>query len=224
VISLIKGIERELEKIVMNITGPCSRRELEDLLKSTDKSFNDYRLEHTRRVVKLAKKLADELKADTDVVVLAAWLHDISKPGLSGVENHGNKSAEMADEILRDRGIDSLTIDRVKDTIIKHVGYTNDKQIEPIEAQILWEADKLDKLGLSGFIQGILNWAILDTGKTMIDIAKYQRDYMPLARKIVDSMFTEPAKRIAEERYDHLNQIYELLEYEIANHHGGEIN
>jgi uncharacterized protein len=193
------------------------------VLESTEKSINDYRLEHTRRVVKLAKRLSKEMKADTKVVTLAAWLHDISKPGYSRVEDHAKKSAEEAEEILRNKGFDSDTIDRIKDTIRKHVGLTRDVQLEPIEAQILWEADKLDKLGISGFLQAVLNWARLDVGKTMMDIAKYQREYFPMAKKIADSMFTPLGIRIAQERYDHLLQLSTILDHEISDHHGDEL-
>ncbi len=217
-------MELQLEQLLKERTGPCSRNELQEVLDSTDGSFNDYRLEHTRRVVEMAKRLSQELGADTGIITLAAWLHDIAKPGSTRVENHSEKSAEIAGEILERKGFDKESIQRVKDIIRKHVGLTRSKELKPIEAQILWEADKLDKLGLSGFIQAVLNWARKDVGKTMVDIAKYQKEYLPLAKKISESMFTSIGVRIAQERYDHLLQLCTMLEREIIDHHGVELS
>ena len=217
------NIELQLEEILQSRTGPSSRSEMISALESTEKALNDYRLEHTRRVVKLAKRISKEMKADTKIITLAAWLHDISKPGISRVENHGIKSAKVAAEILESQGFDKNTIDRVEDTICKHVGLTLETQLEPIEAQILWEADKLDKLGIVGYLQGVLNWARMDVEKTMNDLAKNLRDYFPLAKRIAESMFTPLGIKIAQERYDHMKALSSRLDHEISGHHGEDL-
>lgn len=214
------NIESHLERILEEKTKHCSRLEwIEDIRSSKEPPY-DYRLDHTRRVVKLAKKICNEMKADMETITLAAWLHDIAKPGNHGVPNHGEKSAEMASEILLEMGYDAEIISRVRDMISKHVGLTLEKHIEPLEAQILWEADKLDKLGIVGYVNGIIVFPRMQPGKTMDDLSKWLREFFPLADRIASSMYTPIGKIIAQERLKHLKEMSKMLEYELTIHHG----
>ncbi len=222
-IQLSDDIERKLEEILENRTGPSSREEWRDAVNSSKESLYDYRLDHTRRVVKLAKNIAKTMKADMQVIALAAWLHDIAKPGVSNVNEHGEKSARIAGDILQNHGYDKVIIERVQDTIRKHVGLTLRERLNPIEAQILWEADKLDKLGMVGFIHGIINSTRMDVGKKIEDIAKFLRDFLPLGSQIAESMHTPLGRNIARERYNHMKEFSSGLDHELSVHHGEEI-
>ncbi|MDF1541277.1 MAG: HD domain-containing protein [Candidatus Thorarchaeota archaeon] len=217
------NIERRLEEILESKTKPCSRSEWLDVVNCSEEPLYDYRLDHTRRVVKLAKMIAHTMNGDMQIVTLAAWLHDIAKPGVSNVQEHGAKSAEIAGDILESQGYDRTIIDRVKDTIRKHVGLTLEAQLYPIEAQILWEADKLDKLGIVGYIHGIINSTRMDVGKRIEDIAKFLREFFPLGKQIVESMYTPLGKHIAQERFNHMKEFSSRLDLEITVHHGEEI-
>ncbi len=222
--TLNNNIESQLEKILEEKTKPCSRSEwLEDIERSKDSPY-DYRVDHTRRVVKLAKRISREMNADTEVIVLAAWLHDIAKPGNHGVPNHGAKSAEMASEILKEMGYDDGIISRVREMICKHVGLILEKELEPLEAQILWEADKLDKLGIVGYVHGIIIYPRRQPGKTMYDLSKWLREFFPLADRIAVSMYTPIGRQIAQERLKHLKEMSRMLEYELTIHHGDDMD
>lgn len=217
-------IELQLERILQEKTSICSKSEwFEDIAALTESPY-DYRIDHTRRVVKLAKRITKEMKADAEVITLAAWLHDISKPGNHGVPNHGEKSAEMASEILRDLGYRDDIISKVQDLIRKHVGLTLEHQLDPLEAQILWEADKLDKLGIVGYVHGIINFPRLQPGKTMEDLSEWLREFFPLADRIANSMHTPIGRQIAQERLRHLKEMSKMLAYELTIHHGEEMD
>ena len=73
-------LELELENLLEDRTKPTSRTEWIEIAQSSEESLYDYRIEHTRRVVKLCKTLASHESVDLDVLVLSAWLHDIAKP------------------------------------------------------------------------------------------------------------------------------------------------
>ncbi len=178
----------------------------------------DYRLDHVRQVVALVKKIGPSVDADMDVLTLAAWLHDIAKPGMGGVKDHGQEGAKIASAILHDLEVSNDTIERVMDAIWKHVGLSLEHPLEPIEAQVLWEADKLDKLGIAGLLHFVLNGILIKPGMDSNAIAQEVRSYLPLAEKIAASMNIEMSKRIAAERLHHLRTVSGYLTHELALH------
>ncbi|MHA1928250.1 MAG: HD domain-containing protein [Candidatus Thorarchaeota archaeon] len=183
----------------------------------------DYRFDHIQEVVRIAKVLAINTGADLDVVVIASWLHDISKPGRNGPSNHGVVSADMAREILRDEGIDQDVIEKVCDAIVKHVGLTLDKPLTPIEAQIVWEADKLNKLGASGLLHYIIVGLQYNPGLSSIEIARDIREFIGLAERITASMDTPLAREIAKARLMNLKSISEMLDSELNERQEGSV-
>ena len=103
-----------------------------------------YRYEHVRAVVGVAVRLAELTGADVETVEAAAWLHDVSK---SYSKQHGLDSAIAARKVLAGTDFPPSKVDAVVDAIEKHVGLTTTEPVEPLEAAILWDADKLTKLG-----------------------------------------------------------------------------
>jgi uncharacterized protein len=103
-----------------------------------------YRWEHVQVVVRLALRLAELSGADKEIVEAAAWLHDVAK---LSKEEHGKDSALAARRILLETDYDRDKIDAVADAIVKHAWRPNPEPIAPIEAAVLWDADKLTKIG-----------------------------------------------------------------------------
>lgn len=185
--------------------------------------FN-YRGDHVVQVVNVAKQLAKETSANYDVVVMAAWLHDCAKPTTEGkptaegFSKHPEKSAMKAREFLLKEGIEEPIVDRVCDAIRKHGGYSLEETleaIEPLEAQIIWEADKLTKLGLTTVIHLIINGVRYEPNNSVQGILKRVQKPMPIWRKIAASMRTEPGKRIAEYRIKNIEDFIDRLEKEL---------
>jgi uncharacterized protein len=104
-----------------------------------------YRWEHVQAVVGLANRLAELTGADREIVEAAAWLHDVGK-GAPG-EDHGRAGAAVARTILAQTDFSPHKIEAVADAIAKHVGYCRSEPVEPLEAAVLWDADKLTWLG-----------------------------------------------------------------------------
>ncbi|MFW9868421.1 MAG: HD domain-containing protein [Candidatus Thorarchaeota archaeon] len=211
------SIEDRLRLIVEVSTRKAAIKEWNDAAASQKVPLYNYRLDHIEEVVELAKHIAEGTNANMEVVVLAAWLHDLAKPGIGGIsaEQHGIASAKMAEEILTAEKVQHDTIEKVSEVIRKHVGLTLKEPLEPIEAQIIWEADKILKLGVIGEFQGLLNGVRLFPGRNMKQIAEDQREFLTLARKIVESVVTEKGKAIAHERVRTLELISESLDREM---------
>lgn len=206
------GIEDRLRKIVETSTRKAAIQEWREASEAQLVPLYNYRLDHIDEVVGLAKEIAFGTDADLEVIVLAAWLHDLAKPGVGGIpaQHHGIVSAEMAKEILTAEKVDREIIDQVVEVIEKHVGLTIKEPLEPIEAQILWEADKILKLGMIGFIQGLLNGVRLFPGRSMSEIAEGLHEFIPLASDIAQCMETKRGKVLANKR---LNTLKELIKY-----------
>ena len=92
----------------------------------------------------IARKLAVKLKADVELVEIAAWLHDIGSI-VYGRENHHMTGAKIAEEKLRELNYPEDRIDKVKQCILNHRGsQESNNNRDFIEARIVAEADILD--------------------------------------------------------------------------------
>lgn len=210
-----QGLEEKLEALLSSQCAAVARDEWTKAQPSALVPLFDYRFDHVGQVVQISKYLAQQTGANLDVVTMAAWLHDISKPGIGGDSNHGEASAIAAREILTKEGIDRITIDRVCDAIRMHVGLTLDGPLTTPEAQALWEADKLVKLGIVGLVHYILNGIKLKPGMDMEGIAREIRGFIPLAERIAASMSTQAAKQVAGSRLQHLKTVSGYLDAEL---------
>jgi len=89
-----------------------------------------------------AKRLAETLNADIEIVELAAWLHDIGSV-MIGRENHHITGAEIAEKKLRELNYPEEKIQKVKKCILNHRGSIKNKA-ESKEEQIIADADAID--------------------------------------------------------------------------------
>jgi uncharacterized protein len=209
------GLEEKLEQLVVSRTSTAARKEWLKAQQESELPLFNYRYSHVSQVVAVAKDLAKAAGADTDIVTIAAWLHDFAKPGMSEVPGHGETSAKDAREILLKEGTDPDAVERICDTIRKHVGLTLDNPLEPLEAQILWEADKLVKLGVTVFAHMIVYMQKAKPDFSLKDLADELRDYLGLAERIAASMNTKRAQELARIRLDAVRGISELLDSEL---------
>jgi uncharacterized protein len=96
---------------------------------------------HFSQVVGYAKKLAVKLGGDKEVVVIAAWLHDIGSI-TSGRKDHHITGAKIAERKLKELNYPKDKIGLVKDCILNHRGSQNNKR-ETIEEKIIADADAM---------------------------------------------------------------------------------
>ena len=94
---------------------------------------------HFNKTAEYAGKLADELGGDKEVILLAAWLHDIGSI-VHGRDNHHLTGAEIAGQKLKDFNYSPEKTELVKKCILNHRGSQNNPK-ESIEEQIIAEAD-----------------------------------------------------------------------------------
>jgi uncharacterized protein len=172
----------------------------------------NYRWEHVCAVYTLAMKLAKLTGADAEVVEAAVWLHDIRK---DAGEEHHEAGAEYARAFLQDTDFPPEKIERVAQAIEDHSGLWLEDSLDNLESQLLWDADKLAKLGLTA----AFHWMGMGFAKgqpvTTQDLIARGRD-AEWQTKTVDSMSTEPARRAATARLEAFNRLWDTLESELA--------
>jgi uncharacterized protein len=210
-----EDLEVELEEIVRKGSEKAAREEWISVQANHELALYNYRFDHVKYVVDIAKNIAWQVGADKQIVTLAAWLHDIAKPGMGGIQKHGDAGAERAREILLAKSINPEVIDRVCDTIRKHVGLTLDEPVQPLEAQVLWDADKIVKLGAIGLIHFMVNGIKINPGFLLDEVSSAINEFLKLAERIVESMNTLPGKKLAKKRFATLKFIAKELETEI---------
>lgn len=119
--------------------------------------------EHLDRVRKRALRIADRLEKkgnrsddgglliDREALELAALLHDVDQP-YDRKEDHAELSAIRANRILTDLGFSGRTIEKVQAIIREHSSKGGEPP-ESCEGKILFDADKLDGIGIIGIMR-----------------------------------------------------------------------
>ncbi len=212
----IQKLNQELSSILRKRTNTASLSEWRKKAQESDVPLFDYRFDHVLRVVRTAHRLAKLTGADEEIVVAAAWLHDIAKPSaVYPVERHADKSAKIAEEILRDIGFPEEKIPRVIEAVEKHAGLVNYDTVEPLEAAVVWDADKLVKIGAIGIVHSVMLQPILFPGQSILGVMENLIKFIPLAEKIVKSFNTSYAKKAGEARIKSLKEFAASLKKEL---------
>jgi uncharacterized protein len=160
---------------------------------------------HVERVTRLAVFIAKREGADVEVVRKAAELHDIARDK----PNHAIEGAKMAREILRKQGYGEDFIEKVVHCIEAH-SFSSGIEPKTLEAKVLSDADKLDAIGAIGVARAFMFSG--EHGRSIEDTLKHFEEKL---LKLKDLMFTETAKKIAEERHRFLEEFYRRLKEEL---------
>jgi uncharacterized protein len=183
--------------------------------------------DHVLRVLHMAERLGRELGADIEILHAAALLHDAS--GAHPAEGdereaHEQSSADFAREILEAEGWEEDRIEAVLHCIRAH-RFRGQERPQTLEAQILFDADKLDVNGAFGIARTI-GYALqagepifAEPSQRFLESGEEEpgephsayHEYLFKLRHIRDRLFTEPAQRIAESRHRLLTTFFEQL-------------
>ncbi|MEA9356886.1 HD domain-containing protein [Bacteriovorax sp. PP10] len=184
-------------------------------------------LAHVTRVVSTAKKLALEENANLEVVIPAAWLHDL----VNLPKNHPDRkkaSVLAADEalvFLQSVNYSQKYFKEIHHAICAHSFSANIKP-ETLEAQIVQDADRLDALGAIGLAR--LFAITTQLGRPFYDFNDPFAQNRPLddkdfgidhiyikLEKISNSMNTKSARVEALRRFKFIEEFLDELKKEI---------
>lgn len=152
--------------------------------------------------------LADEEEPatlDTDVLVAAAYLHDISTVE-HGFHNHHLKSAEVAVEFLRTLELAEEQVEKVEQAILTHTTVIPTEQREETitEGQILYDADKLGRLSGLAVVTSLIEFGAryanrAVTGEVLVAILRHVEERFI---ELYQSLYTTSARDMAREKFD----------------------
>jgi len=184
---------------------------------------------HTERVKNLALHIGKKENADLEIIEIASLLHDIARKiqdESKGEICHAEQGGIIAREILKSKGLEENKINKIIHCIETHRFRKNNKP-ESKEAQILYDADKLDSIGAIGLARAISfsgsvganvhnpNVDIANTKEYSKDDSAY-REYLVKLSKIKNELLTEEGKRIAQERHKFMEDFFTRINQEVA--------
>lgn len=200
-----------------------------EALKIYQSGSRSHSWDHIERVYTLAVHICGIEGADLRVVKLAAILHDIGREEETrnnGRVCHAVRGAETASEILRKYTDDEGLVTKVAHCIATH-RFRTENRPQTIEAEILFDADKLDSIGAVGIGRSFLfagevgaklhNHTKTDISKTesySIEDTAY-REFSVKLRNVRKRMLTAEGKRLADGRHRFMLLFFERLNLEI---------
>lgn len=182
--------------------------------------------DHVLRVLTLATKIARSEGADVEIVRAAALLHDVARVETSVTgECHAQAGARRACKILREHPVER--VEAVTHAIAAH-RFRQGPVPATLEAQVLFDADKLDAIGAVGIaraytIGGQRNsrlWADVPPDYVEGDLLSAREhtavhEFVFKLSKLKDQMHTDTGKAIAEERHAYMVAFFQRLAQEV---------
>lgn len=183
--------------------------------------------DHALRVENTALYIGKEMGARLDILAAAAILHDIGRTAETaqkGAICHAEYGAEMARPILKEFAFLHNDTEAICACIACH-RYRGTKRPESLEAQILFDADKLDSIGAIGIGRAFLFageiGAILHNGNQDISTTQSYssddtayREFKVKMCKIKDKMLTPIGRKLALERHAFMDIFFNRLDQE----------
>ncbi len=165
---------------------------------------------HAKRVMGIAFMIAEELEENLDALVLgaSALLHDVGR--LEADRDHSSASAEIAERILEELGVDRTVIARVREAILVH-SYSGGKHPSSLEAIVLKDADMLDAMGAVG-ISRVFCYSCLKQRGWGETIMHFHEKIL----KLSNLLKTEPARRMAARRRRIVEDFLRELDNELS--------
>jgi uncharacterized protein len=171
---------------------------------------------HIYRVVKLSKTINEHERANSFVVELAAWLHDIADHKFHGGDHSaGPREGRKWMELNR---VDEEVIVQVEN-IIKEISFKGadvKTEMSTLEGKIVQDADRLDAIGAIGIARtfaygGNRNRLMYDPSVKPVlhsDFESYKNSSAPTINHFYEKLLllktrmnTETAKKLAEKRH-----------------------
>jgi uncharacterized protein len=188
-----------------------------------------HKWDHTLRVCRLCERIGRVEKVDMDVLLAAAYLHDIGRSyqdESKGAVCHAEKGARMAGPIVKKLALSEIQKHNILHCIQSHRFRGSHKPKTP-EARVLFDADKLDAIGAVGVARAFLFAGevgarlhsqpadIEDTEPYSADDTGY-REFKVKLSKIKGRILTEEGRKLAEDRHMIMVEFFKrfLEEYE----------
>ncbi len=186
---------------------------------------------HILRVYRLCERIGRQENADLTIVRAAALLHDV-EGDVDVREEHHLAAARFAEKTLIMEGWSEEAIKAVVHCIKAHRFRDNSEKPQTLEAQVLFDADKIDAIGAVGVARAVA-YAVragMDVYAPPSDLylstGKYEpgesqtvaHEYLFKLRHIKDRLFTPSGRSLAAERHELMVNFFEGWMKEIGEY------
>ena len=183
-----------------------SQRQIKELVAFAEAEYNlqdfDHTLDHVELTVAIAGYLASKEGADVEVCVVSAYLHDIAK---NSSQEHAKVGAEEAKAFLKQIQAPDPFIDQVCYAISQH---DNDLPKRTKEAEVLWDADKLQSIGPLGFAR-VFGYRMVYDKRQVYGAVEKAREYTDF---FYDRFYTKTGREIAQSLRSSMREFYRLYD------------
>jgi uncharacterized protein len=183
---------------------------------------------HTERVRRLCQHIGAREGADLEIVEIAALLHDIGRDAQDRARGrvcHAEVGSRRARRLLTEVGLDAQRIERVLHCIESH-RFRGQQRPQTKEAQVLFDADKLDSIGAVGIgraflFAGEVGAKVHNGGIDLQQTHSYSkedtayREFSVKLRRVKDHMLTAEGRRIAVGRHRFMERFFQRLQEEV---------
>jgi uncharacterized protein len=194
-----------------------------------DSARGSHDWEHTLRVCRLCERIGRAEGADMDVLISAAYLHDIGRryqDASNGALCHAEKGAQLAEPLLNGLPLSDIQKQNIVHCIKSHRFRGLNAPRTP-EARVLFDADKLDAIGAVGVARAYLfagevgarlhnpDADIENTRPYSADDTGF-REYKVKLCKIKERILTHEGRKLADARHRFMEAFFNrfLEEYE----------
>lgn len=186
---------------------------------------------HILRVYRLCERIGRQENADLTIVRAAALLHDV-EGDVDVREDHHLAAARFAEKTLIKEGWSAEEIKAVVHCIRAHRFRDDSEKPQTLEAQVLFDADKIDAIGAVGVARAVA-YAVragMDVYAPPSDLylssGKYEpgesqtvaHEYLFKLRHIKDRLFTATGRSLAAERHELMVRFFEGWMEEIGEY------
>jgi uncharacterized protein len=182
--------------------------------------------DHVLRVLSLAERIGAAEGADMEIVRTATLLHDISRSQeIEGGGCHAQAGAKRVRQILS--GWPVKKVEAIAHAVEAH-RFRGSVKPKTLEAQILYDADKLDSIGAIGIARAYMMagklgqrlWTEVPEDASAEKNSLTAEHSAPIEfevklKRVKEGLFTETAKKIAEERHRFMAEFFARLEEEV---------
>ncbi len=188
-----------------------------------------HNFDHVLRVLRLAEHIGRVEGADLEIVQAAALLHDVGRETAEATGlDHAVFAAARAREILSEQP--ATVVQAVTHAIAAH-RFRTSPQPATLEAQVLFDADKIDAIGAVGVARAFAYggaheqrfWAPVES----VDVTRWMtegddpqehtavHEFVVKLSRLKEHLFTPTGRLIAQGRHDYMVAFFEQLDAEV---------
>lgn len=184
---------------------PVLEKELAAEMQKAPSPSEVHARDHILRVLKRCIRLGEKLHADMEVLVTAVYLHDLGRHYVAD-KVHGALSAQMAEPVLA-----RIRFPKEKREAVLHAIRVHDVSSSPedrtsLESKILYDADKIDTLGVVGVLRYIRHYYGKKPIAYMLDDIDARWEGLTLSETLT----------LALKDYEHIKEYFAQLKEELG--------